>query len=83
LHLANSGRCSWQEWAQYAIDVCRHRGLPLKAERVGAVSLADMKNFVAQRPVQTVLSTAKFAALTGVQPRHWREAVAEYISAHV
>jgi len=83
LHLANNGGCSWQEWAQYAVDVCRNLGLPLKAERVGAVSLADMKHFVAQRPVHTVLSTAKFTALTGLQPRHWREAVAEYISAHV
>jgi dTDP-4-dehydrorhamnose reductase len=83
LHLANNGGCSWQEWAQYAIDACRKLGLPLKAERVGAVSLADMKNFVAQRPVHTVLSTAKFTALTGVQPRHWREAVAEYISAYL
>jgi dTDP-4-dehydrorhamnose reductase len=83
LHLANNGGCSWQEWAQYAIDVCRSLGFPLKAERVGAVSLADMKNFVARRPVHTVLSSAKFTALTGVQPRHWREAVAAYISAHV
>jgi dTDP-4-dehydrorhamnose reductase len=83
LHLANKGGCSWQEWAQYAIDVCRNLGLPLKAERIGAVSLADMKNFVARRPVYTILSTAKFTGLTGVQPRHWREAVAEYISAHV
>jgi dTDP-4-dehydrorhamnose reductase len=83
LHLANNGGCSWQEWAQYAIDVCRSLGLPLKAGRVGAVSLADMKNFVARRPVHTVLSSAKFTALTGVQPRHWREAVADYISAQV
>lgn len=83
LHLANNGGCSWQEWAQYAIDVCRHLGIPLKAERIGAASLADMKNFVAKRPVHTMLSTAKFAALAGVKPRHWREAVAEYISAHV
>ncbi|PYL02981.1 MAG: hypothetical protein DME32_05125, partial [Verrucomicrobia bacterium] len=83
LHLANSGRCSWQEWAQYAIDVCHNLGIPLKAERVGKLSLAEMKNFVARRPVYTVLSTAKFTALTGVQPRHWREAIAEYISAHV
>ncbi len=83
LHLANNGGCSWQEWAQYAIDVCRSLGIPLKAERIGTVSLADIKNFVARRPVHTVLSTAKFAALTGVKPRHWREAVAEYITAHV
>src|SRR5213595_3347701 len=83
LHLANNGGCSWQEWAQYAIDVCRSLGIPLKTKRIGAVSLADMKNFVAQRPVHTVLSTAKFAALTGVKPRHWRAAVAEYITAHI
>src|SRR5439155_22674662 len=25
LHLANNGGCSWQEWAQYAIDVCQDR----------------------------------------------------------
>jgi dTDP-4-dehydrorhamnose reductase len=83
LHLCNSGGCSWQEWGQYAIDVCRNLGVPLKAERVGKLSLTDMKNFAARRPVHTVLSTAKFTALTGVKPRHWREAIAEYISAHV
>jgi dTDP-4-dehydrorhamnose reductase len=83
LHLANSGGCSWQEWAQYAVDVCRNLGIRLKTDRVGVASLADMKNFVAERPAHTVLSTAKFAALTGSQPRHWREAVAEYISDHV
>ena len=83
LHLCNSGGCSWQEWAQYAIDVCRDAGIPLKAVHVGKLSLTDMKNFVARRPVYTVLSTAKFTALTGVQPRHWREAIAEYISTHI
>jgi dTDP-4-dehydrorhamnose reductase len=83
LHLCNSGGCSWQEWAQYAIDACRNLGVPLKTDRVGKLSLTDMKNFVARRPVYTLLSTAKFTALTGVQPRHWREAIAEYISAHV
>jgi dTDP-4-dehydrorhamnose reductase len=83
LHLANSGECSWQQWAQYAIEVCRSVGMSLKADHVEKLSLADMKNFVARRPVYTVLSTAKFTALTGVQPRHWREAIAEYISAHV
>ena len=65
-------------------DRCLPRvGIPLKADHVGKLSLTDMKNFVARRPVYTVLSTAKFTALTGVQPRHWRDAIAEYISAHV
>jgi len=83
LHLCNSGASSWQEWAQYAIDVCRDVGIPLKADHVKKLSLTDMKNFVARRPVYTVLSTAKFTALTAVQPRHWREAIAEYITDHV
>jgi dTDP-4-dehydrorhamnose reductase len=83
LHLCNSGECSWQEWAQYAIEVCRNLGVPLNVEHVGKLSLSDMKNFVARRPVYTVLSTSKFTALTSVQPRHWREAIAEYISAHI
>lgn len=83
LHLANDGGCSWQEWGQHALITCRSVGLPLKADHVEALRLADMKNFVAKRPVHTVLSTAKFAALTGVQPRHWREAVTAYIKNYV
>ena len=83
LHLANNGECSWQEYAQYAIDCCHRYGIPLKGEKVRQLCLADMKNFVAKRPVYTVLSTEKFASETGIQPRHWREAVAEYIERHL
>src|SRR5881227_1463524 len=48
LHLANSGGCSWREWAQYALDTCRSAGVRLKADHVEALTLADMKNFVAK-----------------------------------
>jgi len=79
LHFANSGECSWQEYAQHAVDRCRACGIPLKAKAVGALKLADMKNWVALRPAYSVLSTAKYAKLTGVSPRSWREAVSDYI----
>ena len=79
LHFANSGQCSWQEYAQHAVDRCRACGIALKAKAVGALKLADMKNWVARRPVYSVLSTAKYAKLTGVSPRSWREAVSDYI----
>jgi dTDP-4-dehydrorhamnose reductase len=79
LHLANTGQCTWQEYAQHALDCCRATGVPLKATTVGALKLADMKSWVARRPVYSVLSTAKYQALTGIQPRPWREAVADYI----
>ena len=94
LHIANSGQCTWQEYAQYALDCCRTAGVPLKAETVGALKLADMtrlrqnagpaqtsggQGWVAQRPVYSVLSSAKYQALSGIKPRSWRDAVADYI----
>ena len=79
LHLANSGQCSWQEYAQYALDCCHKAGVSLKAKTVGPLKLADMENWMARRPVYSVLSSAKYQALTGVKPRSWRDAVADYI----
>ena len=80
LHFANAGKCSWQEYAQWALDCCREAGIPLKARTVGALKLSDMKNWVARRPVYSVLSAAKSTELTGTAPRAWREAVADYIT---
>jgi dTDP-4-dehydrorhamnose reductase len=79
LHFANSGECSWQEYAQHAIDSCHKFGASLKAKTVKPVKTADMKNWVARRPVYSVLSTAKYAKLAGVTPRSWRDAVSDYI----
>lgn len=79
LHFSNSGQCSWQEYAQHAIDCSRKLGIPLKAKTVEAVKMAEMKNWVARRPVYSVLSTAKYAKLAGLTPRSWRDAVADYI----
>jgi dTDP-4-dehydrorhamnose reductase len=80
LHFANAGKCSWQEYAQWALDCCRAAGIPLKARTVGALKLSEMKSWVARRPVYSVLSTVKYAELTGTAPRAWREAVADYIT---
>ena len=79
LHFANAGECSWQEYAKWALDCCQRFSVPVKAKTVGALKLKDMTDWVARRPVYSVLSTAKYAALTGVSPRAWREAVADYI----
>jgi dTDP-4-dehydrorhamnose reductase len=100
LHFANAGKCSWQEYAQWALDCCRDAGIPLKARTVGALKLSEMTRlcqgsgvagplregsggqtpWVARRPVYSVLSTAKYAELTGTAPRAWREAVNDYIT---
>ena len=79
LHFANNGECSWQEYAQHALDCCRASGISLKTKTVGPAKIADMKNWIARRPVYSVLSTAKYAKLTSVTPRSWRDAVSDYI----
>jgi dTDP-4-dehydrorhamnose reductase len=80
LHFANAGKCSWQEYAQWGLDCCQDAGIPLKAKAVGALKLNEMKNWVAGRPVYSVLSTVKYTELSGTAPRAWREAVADYIT---
>ncbi len=79
LHFANAGECSWVEYAQWALDCCVTEGIALKAKTASALKLTDMKNWIARRPVYSVLSTAKYSALTGDSPRAWRDAVTDYI----
>ena len=90
LHFANTGKCSWQEYAQWALDCCRDAGISLKGRTVDALKLSEMTRlrqgsggqapWVARRPVYSVLSTAKYTELTGTSPRAWREAVNDYIT---
>src|SRR5882724_7215260 len=80
LHFANAGKCSWQEYAQWGLECCRDAGDALKTKTVGAIRLSEMRNWVARRPVYSVLSSAKYTELTGTAPRAWREAVADYIT---
>ena len=79
LHFANAGKCSWQEYAQWALDCCASEGIALKAKTVSALKLSGMRNWVARRPVYSALSTVKFFSLTGNTPPTWHDAVAEYI----
>jgi dTDP-4-dehydrorhamnose reductase len=83
MHLANGGECSWQEYAQWALDCCHAQGIAMKATKVGAASLADMKNFIAKRPVYSVLDTGRYQRATGETPRPWRDAVQAFVRDHV
>jgi dTDP-4-dehydrorhamnose reductase len=79
LHFANTGECSWQEYGQWALDCCQTFGVSIKAKTVSPLELKDMKNWVAPRPVYSVLSSSRFTEFTGASPRAWRNAVADYI----
>jgi dTDP-4-dehydrorhamnose reductase len=83
LHIANKGQCSWREYGQRALDCCAAAGVALRARTVEPISLADMKNFIARRPIHTVMATDRYERLTGKTPRHWHEAVADYVRDHL
>jgi dTDP-4-dehydrorhamnose reductase len=79
LHLCNSGGCTWRQYAQFAVDAAREAGVPMVAQEIQPITLASMKSFVAARPVHTILATDKFASITGLTPRPWREAVRDFV----
>lgn len=82
LHLCNTGECTWQEYGQYAIDCALAAGVPLKARKVEPLKMADLKAFIAKRPVYTAMGTTKLEHLTGLKPRSWQDAVAAYVRDH-
>ena len=77
-HLCNSGSCTWRDWGQACIDLAREAGVPVIAETIAANTLADIPAFLAPRPANSVMSNAKLAAFTGVEPRPWRQALREH-----
>ena len=82
MHLCNTGACTWQEYGQHALDCAIAAGVPLKGRTVGGLKMADIKAFIARRPVYTAMSTALLQHTTGLIPRPWQEAVEDYIRAH-
>jgi len=78
-HACNEGSCSWQEYGAFALECACDAGLHLKTRTVRPISLADMNQFIAPRPVFSILSTRKLTDVTGMEPRSWREALREYI----
>ncbi len=79
-HLCNSGSCTHREWGQACLDLAAEAGAPLKARKIIANTLADVRAFVAKRPPNSVMGTAKFTAFTGLAPRHWLDALREHVT---
>jgi dTDP-4-dehydrorhamnose reductase len=78
-HACNAGGCSWHECGQHALNFAAEVGVPLKARIAEPIPLSAVKAFIAPRPLHTVMNTAKFATVTGTVPRHWQDALNEYL----
>ena len=79
VHLCNEGACTWLEYGQAALDMGAELRLPLKAYTVTGHSMHGFQLFKATRPPFTGLNTALFTQLTGVTPRHWKDALRDYL----
>ncbi|MBI5519330.1 MAG: dTDP-4-dehydrorhamnose reductase [Desulfovibrio sp.] len=72
LHAANSGPATWHELAAAAMELA---GLPCVVKAIPTSGYPTK----ARRPPCSVLDISGTARLAGYAPRHWREALAEYV----
>lgn len=74
VHAANSGVCSWYEFGWAILRGCGLQEIeviPIPSSRL------DRK---AIRPAYSVLSTERLRREFGIEPRHWSEALSDFIS---
>jgi dTDP-4-dehydrorhamnose reductase len=73
-HITNQGDCTWADFARAIFDLCRLRPdfAPVTSEEFGSP---------ARRPAYSVLANKRLMAIGVEQPRHWREALKEYLRA--
>lgn len=71
-HAANSGYCSWNEFARAIFE---EEGL---AVRVNSMTTKEL-NRPANRPLYSTLDCTKLAQYTGFRPQGWRAALKEYL----
>lgn len=73
MHFANSGQCSWHE---FAAEIVRQAGLEVPVETLSSSELGRP----AKRPAYSVLDLSSYEAASGVTPRRWQEALADYMT---
>jgi dTDP-4-dehydrorhamnose reductase len=72
VHFANSGSCSWFEFAR---EILHAAGLEPTVEPLTSVELGRP----ARRPAYSVLDTATYTRITGAEPPAWRDALRRYL----
>lgn len=72
-HFANAGATTW---FQVAASIARHTGTSCKVLPIPSSAYPTP----ATRPTYGVLDTTKIETLTGLQPRHWEEALRECLT---
>lgn len=71
-HATNAGSCSWYE---FALEIVGLAGLDTPVQPISTAQYPTP----ARRPANTVLDCSRTDLLTGIERRHWRDALAEFI----
>jgi dTDP-4-dehydrorhamnose reductase len=80
IHACQSGEpASWHDMAVAVVEEMVSLGLLSKAPLVCPQTLAASASFRARRPRYSAMATDRLTAILGQPPRHWRDALTEYI----
>jgi dTDP-4-dehydrorhamnose reductase len=80
VHACNPGEpVSWQGMAEAVVREMAARGIIAACPAIAARTLAEMKDFRADRPRHTAMDTRRLALLLGSSPRPWPEALADHV----
>lgn len=71
-HAANSGHCSWNEFARAIFE---EAGITMRVNPL----TTDKLNRPARRPLYSTLDCSKLSSDTGFAPQSWREALQHYL----
>ncbi len=77
-HFANRGSSSWYEFAKFICEEAKRLNKPIACQKILPVSSQEFSS-LARRPLYSVLDTKKIEKHLGFKPRHWREAVRDYM----
>jgi dTDP-4-dehydrorhamnose reductase len=79
VHFANEGGRSRFQIAQDMWEAAQRKGLRVKCRKMIPVRSSQFVT-PALRPSYSMLATERYVALTGKQPRRWREAMEEFLT---
>jgi len=71
-HATNTGSCAWYE---FALEIVGLAGLDTPVQPISTAQYPTP----ARRPANSVLDCSRTDLLTGIERRHWRDALAEFI----
>jgi dTDP-4-dehydrorhamnose reductase len=78
-HFANTGVTSWCDFSRSILAMGKELGFSMRALAIEPITSAEFPR-PAPRPAYSVLSTSRYEKATGREPRHWRDALRQYLT---